>query len=145
MARYSYKAIDKTGKTVSGVLAAPSASAAHLMVLARGLQPISVEEKTSVLQYEVTKKKVPREEVMHFSRQLGVFVKAGIPILDSLEIIEGETTNKLFKKVLDTNGRGPRRRRHFRPGGRGPPGGVPRRTTSGCSRRPSSPGTSTSC
>jgi type IV pilus assembly protein PilC len=100
--RYAYKAIDKTGKTVSGVLAAPSASNAHLMVMARGLQPVSVEEKTSVLQYEVTKKKVPREEIMHFSRQLGVFVKAGIPILDSLEIIAGETTNKLFRKVLDT-------------------------------------------
>ncbi|MGD0344794.1 MAG: type II secretion system F family protein [Acidimicrobiales bacterium] len=100
MARYSYKAIDQYGKSVSGVLAAPTVGAAHLMVVARGLQPVSVEEKTSVLQYEVTKKKVPREEVMHFSRQLGVFVKAGIPILDSLEIIEGETTNKLFKKVL---------------------------------------------
>jgi type IV pilus assembly protein PilC len=100
VARYSYKAIDQYGKSVSGVLAAPTVGAAHLMVVARGLQPVSVEEKTSVLQYEVTKKKVPREEVMHFSRQLGVFVKAGIPILDSLEIIEGETTNKLFKKVL---------------------------------------------
>ena len=101
MARFAYKAVDRTGQTVSGVLAAPTAGAAHLMVLARGLQPISVEERTSVLQYELTKKKVPREEVMHFSRQLGVFVKAGIPILDSLEIIEAETTNKLFKKVLD--------------------------------------------
>ena len=100
MARYSFKAIDQYGKSVSGVLAAPTVSAAHLMVVARGLQPVSVEEKTSVLQYEVTKKKVPREEVMHFSRQLGVFVKAGIPIIDSLEIIEGESTNKLFKKVL---------------------------------------------
>ena len=100
MARYSFKAIDQYGKSVSGVLAAPTVGAAHLMVVARGLQPVSVEEKTSVLQYEVTKKKVPREEVMHFSRQLGVFVKAGIPILDPLEIIEGETTNKLFKKVL---------------------------------------------
>jgi len=91
VARYSFKAIDQYGKSVSGVLAAPTVSAAHLMVVARGLQPVSVEEKTSVLQYEVTKKKVPREEVMHFSRQLGVFVKAGIPILDSLEIIEGES------------------------------------------------------
>ena len=100
MARYSFKAIDQYGKSVSGVLAAPTVGAAHLMVVARGLQPVSVEEKTSVLQYEVTKKKVPREEVMHFSRQLGVFVKAGIPIIDSLEIIEGESTNKLFKKVL---------------------------------------------
>ncbi|HXZ82220.1 MAG TPA: type II secretion system F family protein [Acidimicrobiales bacterium] len=100
MARYSYNAIDQSGKTVSGVIASPSAGAAHLMLLSRGLQPVSVEERTSVLQYEVTKKKVPREEVMHFSRQLGVFIKSGIPILDALEILEGETGNKLFKKAL---------------------------------------------
>jgi len=37
---------------------------------------------------------------MHFSRQLAVFIKAGIPILDALEIISEETTDKLFKKAL---------------------------------------------
>ena len=100
MARFSYTAIDKTGETVSGVVASANAGAAHVLLLSRELQPISLEEKTSILQYEVTKKKVPREEVMHFSRQLAVFVKAGIPILDALEIIEGETTDKLFKKAL---------------------------------------------
>jgi type IV pilus assembly protein PilC len=100
MARYNYTAVNQFGKTVSGVISSSTVGAAHLMILDRGLQPLSVEERTSVLKYEVTKKKVPREEVMHFSRQLGVFIKAGIPILDALEIIEGETTNKLFKKAL---------------------------------------------
>src|SRR6516164_7302491 len=37
---------------------------------------------------------------MQFSRQLAVFLRAGIPVLDALEMIEEETTNKLFKKVL---------------------------------------------
>ncbi len=100
MARFSYTAIDKSGREVSGVIASPNAGAAHLLMLSRELEPLSIEEKTSILQYEVTKRKVPRQVVMHFSRQLGVFVKAGIPILDALEIIEGETTDKLFKKAL---------------------------------------------
>jgi type IV pilus assembly protein PilC len=43
---------------------------------------------------------VPRKEVMHFSRQLGVFMKAGIPIMDALEVMADEESNKLFKKVL---------------------------------------------
>ncbi|MGD0219782.1 MAG: type II secretion system F family protein, partial [Acidimicrobiales bacterium] len=100
MARFSYTAINQSGETVSGVVASANAGAAHALLLSRGLQPITVEEKTGLLQYEVTKKKVKREEVMHFSRQLAVFVKAGIPLLDALEIIEGETTDKLFKKAL---------------------------------------------
>jgi type IV pilus assembly protein PilC len=37
---------------------------------------------------------------MHFSRQLAVFIKAGIPILDALQTIEEETGNKLFKEIL---------------------------------------------
>jgi type IV pilus assembly protein PilC len=37
---------------------------------------------------------------MHFSRQLAVFIKAGIPILDALEVITEETNDKLFKKAL---------------------------------------------
>ena len=37
---------------------------------------------------------------MHFSRQMGVFMKAGIPIMEALEVIETETTEKLMKKVI---------------------------------------------
>ena len=43
---------------------------------------------------------VSRKEVMHFSRQLSVFVEAGIPIMEALEVISEETTDKLLKKVL---------------------------------------------
>jgi type IV pilus assembly protein PilC len=56
---------------------------------------------SSVLRFEITKKRVPRREIMHFSRQLSVFISAGIPILEALEIISSEVTNKLFKAALD--------------------------------------------
>jgi type IV pilus assembly protein PilC len=59
-----------------------------------------VTEKKSVLSLEITKKKVPRKEIMHFSRQMGVFMKAGIPIMEALEVIEQETTEKIMKKVI---------------------------------------------
>lgn len=60
----------------------------------------SQRRKKSILQLELTKKRVPRKDLMHFSRQLGVFIKAGIPILDALETIESETGNKFFKQIL---------------------------------------------
>ena len=58
-------------------------------------------EKKSILQFELTKKKVPRKDLMHFSRQLAVFIKAGIPILDALEAIHEEMGNKFFGQILD--------------------------------------------
>jgi type IV pilus assembly protein PilC len=64
-----------------------------------GPLPASAAKK-SIWQFELTRKRVPRKDLMHFSRQLAVFIKAGIPILDALETIEEEVGNKTFKDVL---------------------------------------------
>ena len=58
-------------------------------------------KKKSILQLELTKKKIPRKDLMHFSRQLAVFIKAGIPIIDALAAIQEEMGNKLFREILD--------------------------------------------
>jgi type IV pilus assembly protein PilC len=100
MIRFGFSALDVAGAKVTGVEMAMTSGAAHLALLERGYQPLEVSEKKSLLQLEITKKKVPRKEIMHFSRQLGVFMKAGIPIMEALEVIEEETTEKLMKKVL---------------------------------------------
>lgn len=66
-----------------------------------GTQPRSKGEKKSILQLELTAKKVPRKDLMHFSRQLAVFIKAGIPILDALEAIHEEMGNKFFRGIVE--------------------------------------------
>jgi type IV pilus assembly protein PilC len=66
-----------------------------------GPQPATTgPRKKSVWQFEITAKKVPRKELMHFSRQLAVFIKAGIPILDALEVIQEELGHKYFKTIV---------------------------------------------
>ena len=108
--KFRYSALDASGAQVSGVETAMSSGAAHLALVQRGFQPLEVNEKKSVLKFEITKKKVPRKEIMHFSRQMGVFMKAGIPIMEALEVIELETTEKLMKKVIRRDDRRPPRR-----------------------------------
>ena len=54
----------------------------------------------NLLQLEITKKKVSRKELMHFSRQLAVFLRAGIPILDGIESISEEMGDKVLKGAL---------------------------------------------
>jgi len=100
MEKYRYSAVDESGKQVSGTEPAPSRSAAHLALLERGYQTIEVSEKKSVLQFEVTKKLVSRKDIMHFSRQLSVFVRAGIPIMEALQVIAEETPDKLLQRAL---------------------------------------------
>ena len=100
MTTFRYAALDDDGERISGTEKALSSGAAHLALLERGLQPLELNAKTSILAFEITKKKVPRKEVMNFSRQLAVFMKAGISIMEALEVIVEETSGKLMKKVL---------------------------------------------
>lgn len=55
----------------------------------------------SVMQFEITTKRVPRRDLMHFSRQMAVFIRAGIPILEAIDGITEEMGNKKFKEVLE--------------------------------------------
>ena len=98
--KFSYSGVNAAGATVSGNTEAATYAAAHLSLLESGLQSVHVQEKKSVLQFEITKKRVRRKDLMHFSRQLGVFVKAGIPIMEVLEVISEETTDKLLKAAI---------------------------------------------
>ena len=69
-------------------------------MLQRGIQPIEIKEHKSILKFEITKKTVSRKEVMHFSRQLSVFVHAGIPIMQSLETWPRRPRTSCCKRVL---------------------------------------------
>jgi type IV pilus assembly protein PilC len=97
---YRYKALDESGKQVSGTESAASTGAAHVALLARGLQPLEVGAKKNLMKFEITKKKVPRKDLTNFTRQLAVFMRAGIPIMEALEVITEETQNKILKLVL---------------------------------------------
>ncbi len=100
MPKFAYTALELDGNRVTGTTAADTASDARRILSDQGLRPMRINEKTSLLKFEITPEKVPREEVMHFSRQLGVFIKAGIPIMEALGIMAQETSEKVFKKII---------------------------------------------
>src|SRR3954467_13225512 len=58
-------------------------------------------KKKRSLNFDITPKKVPRKDLMQFSRQLAVFIRAGIPILDALQAINEEMGNKLLRAMVD--------------------------------------------
>ncbi len=97
---FKYEALNDQGVKITGTEKAVSSGAVHVALLQKGLQPTLVEPKKSILNFEITRKMVPRKEVMNFSRQLAVFIAAGIPIMDAMEVIVEETNGKLLKSIL---------------------------------------------
>jgi type IV pilus assembly protein PilC len=63
-------------------------------------KPKSESALSRLMNFEITQKKVKRRNLMHFSRQLAVFVRAGVPMLDAIEAITEEMDDKVFLKAL---------------------------------------------
>jgi type IV pilus assembly protein PilC len=100
MAKYTYAAVLETGEPTKGVIVADHPNDARVALVDRGLYGVEVAQKRSIWKTEITKKRVPRSELMNFSRQLSAFVRAGIPIIDAIETLRVETRNDQFRSVL---------------------------------------------
>jgi type IV pilus assembly protein PilC len=100
MGRYRYQATTEAGKEVSGTTTATSIKTAMSGLVEQGYNVSTLREKRNVLQFEITRKKLKQDVLMHFSRQLSAFVRAGIPLIESLDVIEEETEDKVLRDVL---------------------------------------------
>jgi type IV pilus assembly protein PilC len=102
MPKFAYAAIDSTGSAVEGVTKADTIGDARAYLMGQNLFPTKLAEHKSALNFELTKEKVKKKELMHFTRQLAVFVKAGIPITDALETIGDETEDIALRRTLSS-------------------------------------------
>jgi type IV pilus assembly protein PilC len=98
--KFKYLATTDGGKRIRGVTDATSIKSAMAALVEQGFDVVRLKEKTSVLQFEVTKKKLKQDELMHFSRQLSAFVRAGIPLIEAIEVIGEESDDKALRQML---------------------------------------------
>jgi type IV pilus assembly protein PilC len=100
MTKFRYEAVAEDGSVVSGVVKSDTIGSARNALLGKGLDAQELEEKKNVLQFEITKERVKRVELMHFSRQLAAFLRAGIPILEGIQVLQESADNKTMRRVL---------------------------------------------
>ena len=100
MPRFAYTAIDAAGSSVEGVTKATTIGEARTRILSDNLYPVKIEEKRGALQIELTTVKVKKKELMNFTRQLAVFVKAGIPLTEAMEVIGDETSDVALQRTI---------------------------------------------
>ena len=110
MAKFKYTALDKEGREMSGVIESTSESRARKELSAQGLTVSRMAEVTIQADKKTASAKkrrkpligtgVSRENVTIFSRQLATLLKAGLPLLRSLEVIERQEKNPFFKDII---------------------------------------------
>ena len=102
MPKFAYAAIDPNGAAVEGITKADTIGDARKVLMGQNLYPTKLTEHKGALQFELTQEKVKKKELMHFTRQLAVFVKAGIPITEALETIGDETEDVALRRCLSS-------------------------------------------
>ncbi|MFT5207207.1 MAG: type IV pilus assembly protein PilC [Candidatus Omnitrophota bacterium] len=102
---YDYVAKDAEGKTVKGKLASPDKNTLIETLRAQNMIPLSMNESASKKKASsggslFKSNKVPLSDVVIFARQLATMISAGIPILQSLEIVAEQSDHARFKEIL---------------------------------------------
>lgn len=112
MPSFSYVAINESGKEVAGVLEAADAAAAERLLEGQELMPLRVSQsadgkaksaaKAAPVARTGKRGKVSDRDIIDFTRQLVTLIKAGVPILSSLETLSGQASNATFAETLIT-------------------------------------------
>ncbi|MBO6103416.1 MAG: type II secretion system F family protein [Opitutales bacterium] len=106
MAKFRYIGKDKDGKEVNDVVEAQSEAKARLALTSKGVKVARIAEISEAEAAKKPKKAmfgtgVSNENVTIFSRQLATLLKAGLPLLRSLEVIGRQERNPYFKSVVE--------------------------------------------
>jgi type IV pilus assembly protein PilC len=101
MPKFAYVALAADGHEAKGVEKAENRAAAELALYERELRDIRVTEKTGFLQMELGGPRVKRADLMHLSRQMAAFVRAGLPILEAVHTIGAESASPAVRRVME--------------------------------------------
>jgi len=102
MPTYRYVAVGPDGSEIKDQLEASSEDALRNQLLMRNLEVKQVRQKKGFTELELSPQRIPRQEIMHFSRQMAAFVRTGIPITEALEVVEEGSNNKRFRQIVAT-------------------------------------------
>ncbi len=110
MAKFKYMALDKEGREISGVIDSTSENRARKDLASQGIKVSRIAEVTVATESGAKAKKgkkaligtgIKNAEITVFSRQLATLLKAGLPLLRSLEVIARQEKNPYFRTIID--------------------------------------------
>ncbi len=99
MAKYTYKAVDTSGKLISGQIEAANEADLESRISNMDLDLIRYKsEKKPLLSWRLNK--VDNKELITFNYQLEQLLSAGVPLVDALQDLRESTTHAAFKDII---------------------------------------------
>lgn len=101
---YEYIAKNKEGKLVKDYFEAYSKVEVHSFLLSEGFEVYSIKTSPWIQfigkRQNVNNTKFKNKDLIFFLTQLSTYIKAGIPLVESLKILERQYKNKKYKRIL---------------------------------------------
>ncbi len=91
-----------SGEIIEGIYVAQSEAALRRELEDKGLHVLSLKPRLGLAASRSAKsRKITRHEFLVFNQELATLLKAGMPLVQSLDILRTRLTNPVFKSVLD--------------------------------------------
>lgn len=98
---YRYKVKDSSGKVISNTFEAPTANDVRIFLNNEGYEVISIKERAK---YDIDinpNGKIKNGDLSFLLTQLSTYIKAGIPLINSVRILAKQSSDAMQKKILN--------------------------------------------
>jgi type IV pilus assembly protein PilC len=99
MAEFVWEARARTGEMRKGLMEAESEDAVNQRLRGQQLQPTKVKKKAKEISFQLGTG-VGTKDIVTFTRLFATMIDAGLPIVQCLDILQGQTDNKHFAVIL---------------------------------------------
>jgi len=91
---------NRKGELIKGELEAETKEEVEATLRRQGIIPEKIKKKPKEIELSFLKPKVKPRDIVIFTRQLSTMIDAGLPLVQSLEILAEQSDNKTFRDVL---------------------------------------------
>ncbi|HMK51959.1 MAG TPA: type II secretion system F family protein, partial [Thermodesulfobacteriota bacterium] len=98
---YKWEGKVAKGLIKKGETEAPNEAAVRIHLRQQNVIPTKITAKGKEITFSLPfKQKVKQRSIAIFTRQLATMIDAGLPLVQSLEILSSQQESKLFKKII---------------------------------------------
>ncbi len=97
---FAYEGTDKSGRKTKGEITSTNANVAKAELRKQGINPTKVTKKGGGFSLANMGAKITPQDIALFTRQLATMMKAGVPLVQSFEIVADGMDNPMMKDLI---------------------------------------------